>query len=282
MKIVRAKEIGFCYGVNRAIAMLEKEAKEHGGLDSLGAVVHNEQVQERLSRVGVNVILSLDEIKNKTVAISSHGVSPQVEADLRAREVRVIDTTCPFVKRAQLAARRLAEAGFGVLIFGDSRHPEVKGILGWAQGKGQAVLDLKPELTGIPRRLGILSQTTQIPEHFNQFVKNVVDQALTRDAEIRISDTICHDIRQRQIISLELAQQVDLMLVVGGRSSANTQRLVELCSAVTTTYLIDQASGINPDWLRGKNTLGIASGTSTSVYSIDDVQKKLEMLTSGL
>jgi 4-hydroxy-3-methylbut-2-enyl diphosphate reductase len=280
MQILRAKEIGFCYGVNRAIAMLEKEARENGGLDSLGAVVHNEQVQERLSKVGVNVIKGLDEIKSRTVAISSHGVSPQVEADLRSRDLRVIDTTCPFVKRAQLAARRMAGAGFGVLIFGDARHPEVKGILGWAQGKGQAVLDVKPCLTDVPRRLGILSQTTQIPEHFVQFVKNVVDLALTRDAEIRISDTICHDIRQRQSVSLELARKVDLMLVVGGRSSANTQRLVELCSAVTTTYLIDQASGINREWVNGKKTIGITSGTSTSEYSIDEVQQTLESMNA--
>ncbi len=229
VNIEKAKEIGFCFGVRRAIDILEKAALENGSLETLGAVVHNEQVTRRLSEVGIKVINGIDDIKSDVVAISSHGVSPQIEAELRAHKVKVIDTTCPFVKRAQMSARRLAEAGFWVVVYGEAQHAEVKGILGWANGKGIATLDVKPFMVSkdIPRRLGILAQTTQIPENFIKFVQEMVGLTLIKDSEIRIIDTICHDIRQRQASSLELAQKVDLMLVVGGNSSANTKRLQE-------------------------------------------------------
>jgi 4-hydroxy-3-methylbut-2-en-1-yl diphosphate reductase len=278
MEIKRAEEIGFCFGVRRAIEMLEKAAQKGGGLDSLGEVVHNDQVTQRLKRLGVNVVHNIDEIKSRQVAISSHGVSPQMEAQLRSKPIEVIDTTCPFVKRAQIAARRLAEAGFFVVVYGEAQHPEVKGISGWAQGKGLATLDASqianPQIAS--RHIGILAQTTQVPENFIQFVKEVIELTLNKDAEIRIIDTICHGIRKRQSNSLELAREVELMLVVGGRTSANTRRLWEVCSAVTETHLISQAKEINPDWLKGKNKIGITSGTSTSEETIDEVINSLK------
>jgi 4-hydroxy-3-methylbut-2-enyl diphosphate reductase len=276
-RIEKASEIGFCFGVRRAIDILENKVAEHGKLETLGAVVHNEQVMQRLGEIGISVIQSVKEIKGKVVAISSHGVSPQIETELRAKRVEVIDTTCPFVRRAQIAARRLSEAGFFVVIYGEAQHPEVKGILGWANGKGIATLDVKNVTIShnIARRIGILSQTTQIPEKFTAFVKDMLDLALTKDVEIRILDTICHDIRKRQSISLDLANKVDLMLVIGGHSSANTKRLLELCSAVTETHLIDKVEEIDPSWLKGNQKIGITSGTSTSVQTIDEVLRRL-------
>jgi 4-hydroxy-3-methylbut-2-en-1-yl diphosphate reductase len=276
----KAKEIGFCFGVRRAIDMLEKAAGECGALDSLGEVVHNERVLGNLARKGVRVIQNTGQIEKETVAISAHGVTPEVEADLRSRKVKMVDTTCPYVRRAQIAARRLAEAGFFVVVFGDAEHQEVKGILGWAGGRGLATLDAGAlsDLKEIPRKVGVLSQTTQIPENFLKFVKKVIDRALTKDAEIRIIDTICHDIRQRQAVSGRLAGKVDLMLVVGGRSSANTRRLLELCSAKTEAHQIEDAGDIDPEWLRGKKSVGITSGTSTPDETIEEVVKRLESL----
>lgn len=278
VNIEKAKEIGFCFGVRRAIDILEKAALENGSLETLGAVVHNEQVTRRLSEVGIKVINGIDDIKSDVVAISSHGVSPQIEAGLRAHKVKVIDTTCPYVKRAQMSARRLAEAGFWVVVYGEAQHAEVKGILGWANGKGIATLDVKPFMVSkdIPRRLGILAQTTQIPENFIKFVQEMVGLTLVKDSEIRIIDTICHDIRQRQASSLELAQKVDLMLVVGGNSSANTKRLQEICSMVTETHQIETAEEIGLSWLKGKKHIGVTSGTSTAEQTIDEIVKYLE------
>jgi 4-hydroxy-3-methylbut-2-enyl diphosphate reductase len=200
------------------------------------------------------------------------------KAELKSRGLTVIDTTCPFVKRAQMVARRLAENGFWVVVFGDAKHPEVKGILGWAQEKGIATLNVEPFrcYDSRYRRLGILAQTTQVPENFNDFAKEMIDLTLRQDSELRFNDTICHGIRIRQSASLELASKVDLMLVVGGRSSANTRRLVDLCSAVTEAHLISTAGEIDTNWVRGKQTIGVTSGTSTGDQDIDEVVRRLE------
>jgi len=277
-EIEKASKTGFCFGVKRAINMLEKVAREQGGVETLGAVVHNRQVLDKLAKIGVKIVDSVNDIKGDTVVTSSHGVSPDLEKSIKARHIRVVNTTCPSVRRAQEAARQLAEEGFFVIIYGNAEHPEVKGILGWAQGKGLATIDeqsvaaLKPR----PRRIGILSQTTQVPAHFAEFTKKIIDLALTKDSEVRIIDTICHDIPDRQAAALELAHRADLMVVVGGRSSANTNRLAELCAEVTETHLIETADEIQPDWLKGKNLIGVTAGTSTAEESVEEVMKRLE------
>ncbi|MFC2014132.1 4-hydroxy-3-methylbut-2-enyl diphosphate reductase, partial [Chloroflexota bacterium] len=270
MRVEKAGRIGFCPGVRRAVNILEKVARERGSVETLGSVAHNPQVLQRLAELGIRVAKSIDDIRGHTVAISSHGVSPQLGEEIRARHIDIINTTCPFVRRAQVAAKKLAKAGFFVIIYGDMNHPEVKGILGWASGKGIAILDDRfiEELDPLPRHLGILSQTTQIPAQFTEFVKKLIDSAFVRDSELRIIDTICHDIRERQEQALNLANRVDLMLIVGGHDSANTNRLAELCSAATKTYLIETADEIQPPWLKGRNRVGITSGASTAEQTI--------------
>ncbi len=199
MIIEKAAKTGFCLGVRRAINTLERVAREHGGVETLGAVVHNQQVLNKLAEIGVSVASDISEIKGDTVVTSTHGVSPALEEEIRSRHITVISTTCPFVRRAHVAARRLAQSGFLVVVYGEADHPEVKGILGWAKGKGIATLDenFLNRLDPIPRRLGVLSQTTQIPASFAEFTKKLIDCAFTKDSEIRIIDTICHDIRER-------------------------------------------------------------------------------------
>jgi 4-hydroxy-3-methylbut-2-enyl diphosphate reductase len=280
VKIEKTGEIGFCFGVKRAIDMLEKVVAERGGVETLGAVVHNQQVLQRLAGIGVRVAKSVDDIRGDTVAISSHGVTPEVEEQLKARHIGIVDTTCPFVNRLQNAARRLAGSGFFIVIYGSADHTEVKGVLGWAEGKGLATLDEKDifKLSPLPRRLGVLSQTTQIPAHFVEFVKKLIDGSFGRDSEMRIIDTICHDIRKRQAQALELAGRVDLMLVIGGKGSANTNRLAEMCSAVTETHLIETAAEIDPAWFAGKRTIGVTSGASTAEAAIDEVLARLKTL----
>jgi len=278
MKVEKADKIGFCFGVRRAINILEKVAHERGGVETLGAVVHNQQVLQRLAKIGVRIVRDVDDIQGDAVATSSHGISPQLEEEIRARHIDIISTTCPFVHRAQVAARRLAESGFFVVIYGDVDHPEVKGILGWTKGKGIATLSEKfiATLDHLPRRLGILSQTTQIPAHFTEFVKKLIDSAFSRDSELRIIDTICHDIRERQAAALKLANRVDLMLVVGGHSSANTNRLAELCSVATETCLVETADEIQSFWLQGKHYIGVTAGASTAEETVNEVLMTLK------
>ena len=275
-EIVRAKT-GFCFGVKRAIDMISKAAAERGQVETLAPIVHNQQVMDRLDSLGVRVAASLDDVRGGTVAIGSHGVAPEVEAEMRRRFADVIDTTCHSVHRAQLAARRFAEDGLYVIVYGEADHPEVRGILGYAGNKGIATLDVA-SLTNLPKRLGVLSQTTQIPERFQRFAAALIDSALTRGAEIRFIDTICHDIPDRQKAALEVARKVDLMLVVGSRTSANTNHLVDLCATATRTLLVETADQIDPAALKGVRRIGLTAGASTAPETIEEVAERLKSL----
>lgn len=274
-----APGIGFCFGVKRCINILEKAAQEHGRVESLGAPVHNQQVLDNLAHRGIHIASTVDDIQGNIAAISAHGVGPLVEAELSNRFGEVIDTTCPFVHRAHVAARRLAKAGFFVIVYGESEHPEVKGTLGWANGHGLATLEHDFTLTHqLPRYLGILSQTTSISSHFAGFTKRVIDSALVRGAEIRIIDTICHDFRERQEAALNLARRVELMLVIGSRTSANTKHLVELCSTATKTNLVENAAKIKPAWFQSRRHVGVTSGASTPEETISEVLVMLKTI----
>ena len=278
MEIEKAQETGFCFGVKRAIDILENAVKTRGNIQTLGAVVHNEQVTSRLAGIGITPINDISEINDNAVAISSHGIPPELEKKLKEKKVEIIDTTCPFVLRAQAAARRLSEAGFFTVVFGDYSHPEVKGILGCTDGKGTAALsvDELQESLKNEKHIGILSQTTQIPENFTSFSSKMVQRMLDKDSEIRLIDTICHDIRKRQAVSLELSHRVDMMIVVGGSASANTRRLFELCSQITEAHHVETADQIDESWIKGKKRIGVTSGTSTPPEVIDDVVRYLE------
>jgi 4-hydroxy-3-methylbut-2-enyl diphosphate reductase len=278
LRIEKAGGVGFCFGVKRAVDILERVAGELGGVETLGAVVHNQQVLKRLAGIGVRVAKGVNDIQGDTVVISAHGVNPQLEEEARTRHIKLVDTTCPFVRRAQVAARRLAESGFFVVIYGDINHPEVKGVLGWAKNRGVATLDEEfvAKFDSLPRRLGILSQTTQVPARFTEFVKKLIGSALAKDSELRIIDTICHDTRQRQAAAVKLANRVDLMLVIGSHTSANTNRIAELCSMATKTHLIESAEGIQPLWFQGQHYIGVTAGASTAMETINEVLVRLE------
>jgi 4-hydroxy-3-methylbut-2-en-1-yl diphosphate reductase len=281
-EIEKASKTGFCFGVRQAIDTLEKIARERKGVETLGAVVHNQQVLQKLADIGVKVVNDIEDIRGDTVVTSSHGISPDLEEKIRSRHNEVISTTCPNVKRVQNAAEKLVESGFFVIVYGDADHPEVKGILGWAKNRGLATTDERAvaSLNPIPRKLGILSQTTQVPAHFREFVKKVIDLTLKINTEIHIIDTMCNDLTERQSAALELAQRSDLILVVGGRSSANTNRIAELCSHITETHLIQTAEDIQPDWLEGKKHIGVTSGASTAEETVEEVMKRLQAMAS--
>jgi 4-hydroxy-3-methylbut-2-enyl diphosphate reductase len=282
VKIEKAAGTGFCFGVKRAITILEKTAKEQGSVETLGAVVHNKQVLQGLEKIGVIVADNVEKVKGNILAIGAHGVGPEVEAKIRARNLNIIDTTCRSVHRAQAIAARLSKAGFFIVVYGDTNHPEVKGILAWANGKGIATQDAEiiARLNPLPKRIGVLSQTTGIPASFIDFVKGLLDTAFSRDSELHVVDTICYDIRRRQASAQKLAEKVDLMFVVGDHTSANTNRLAELCEKLTKTYLIETADEIKPDWLKGHKHIGITGGASTAEDTINEVLTKLEKLTS--
>jgi len=280
IKVEKAAGTGFCFGVKRTINILEKSAAD-GPVETLRAVVHNKQVLQKLADCGVTVTNTVEGIKGKRLAIGAHGVGPDVIKKINDGGITIIDTTCRSVHRAQQIAEKFSRDGFFIVVYGDAEHPEVKGILSWADNKGIATRDadaiaaIKP----FPNRIGVLAQTTSVPQDFIAFVKDLFDKAFIKNSEIHVVDTICHDIRQRQNAAQKLARRVDLMFVVGDRTSANTNRLAELCSKLTKTYLIETADELKTTWLKGHKHIGVTGGASTAEETINEVVERLKSLS---
>ena len=283
MQVVKAKELGFCMGVRRAVEMMEGASDELGPIASLGSTVHNPQVVDELRRRGVEVIATLEAIDARPVAITAHGVGPQVLRELEARGVEIVDTTCPIVTRAQQWAKKLTDDGFGVIVFGDPEHKEVRGILGWANGK-VVTMKTEGELDAplpdwMPSRVGVLSQTTETEGHFARFVQRLLAAHMDRISELRVINTLCNATTSQQAATEELAHTVDLMVVVGGRESANTRHLAEVAREQgVETYLVESAAEIQAGWLRGREKVGVAAGASTPDAVIDEVVARLHAL----
>jgi 4-hydroxy-3-methylbut-2-enyl diphosphate reductase len=279
MQITKTDETGFCFGVKRALKTLEEAARKHGMVETVGPVVHNQQVVDQFARLGVRVVADPDDVEGNVAVISSHGLPPQASDKLKSRRLTIIDTTCPNVRKAQLAAKRLSEAGFWLVVFGDPAHPEVKAILGWADQQGMATLESSDvaRLDKYPKRVGILSQTTRNESDFTKFVNDLTSLLLPHVQELSVLNTLCDVTRRRQAAALNLARKVDLMIVVGGRNSANTRILAEICaSAGTETHHIETATEIQDSWLRHGRLVGVTSGTSIPDNVIDEVVLKLK------
>ncbi len=285
MQVVKAKELGFCMGVRRAVEMMEGAAGELGPITSLGSTVHNPQVVQKLRNRGVEVIATIEAIDARPVAITAHGVGPQVLGELKARGAQIVDTTCPIVTRAQQWAKKLTDEGFGVIVFGDPDHKEVRGILGWASGKVitmRSADDLDAPLPDwMPSRVGVLSQTTETEGHFASFVQKLLTAHMERISELRVINTLCNATTSQQAATHDLAQDVDLMIVVGGRESANTRHLAEVAREQgVTTYHVESAGEIDAAWLPGRDKVGVAAGASTPDAVIDEVVERLYALAS--
>jgi 4-hydroxy-3-methylbut-2-enyl diphosphate reductase len=282
MEIIRASDMGFCFGVRRAVEMVEGATAELGRMTSLGAIVHNQQVVERLHGLGIEVISDPEEADGRPVAITSHGAPPEVLREIERLGLPVIDTTCPMVTRSQQWAKRLAADGFSVIIFGDPGHQEVRGVLGWAAGKGMAFPDeasLDRMADRLPSRLAALSQTTQTEARFAAFVGHLLQLRLERIRELRVINTLCNATTSQQSAAQELAQQVDLMIVVGGRESANTRHLAEVAREEgVETHQIESAAELRAEWLGGRQKVGVTAGASTPDTAVDAVVARLREL----
>lgn len=285
MQIEKTEETGFCFGVKRALRILEEATEKYGEVETLGPVVHNQRVVDGLRELGVRAVSNPDQITGNIAVIPSHGMPPQVSEELKARGLKVIDSTCPNVRKAQRAAKALSELGFWVVVFGDPNHPEVKGILGWAGGKGIATLDgeAAPKLDKLRHRVGLLSQTTRNPAQFAQFINSFITLLLPRIEELRIINTLCHVTKKRQAEAADLARKVNLMIVVGGRNSANARCLAEVCSSAgTETHHVETAAEIKEDWLQGKSFVGVTTGTSIPDEVTQEVMLRLDQIKRGL
>jgi (E)-4-hydroxy-3-methyl-but-2-enyl pyrophosphate reductase len=234
---------------------------------------------EALRKKGVEVVENLNQIKQGTVIIRSHGVHPEVMSQAKKKGLKIIDATCPFVKTAQKKAKLLHDQNYQVVVVGEADHPEVKGIVGYSQDKA-LVMNHKMQNFDFSefRKLGVVAQTTL---NLNSFKKSV-DRLLESSKEIKIYNTICSATATTQSKSLKLAREVHLMLVVGGRNSANTSRLARLCQeAGTKTYHVETAEELDKRWFRGVKRVGITAGSSTPEWIIKEVSKEVREINKG-
>jgi 4-hydroxy-3-methylbut-2-enyl diphosphate reductase len=274
LKIIRAAKAGFCFGVQRAIDMSESTAKT-SSTASLGPLIHNLQVVESLAGQGIKVVNSVEEVDpGQTIIIRSHGVGPDVYAKLAEQGVTVVDATCPFVQKAQHLAAESAENG-RVVVVGDKHHPEVQGILGWAGEQAIPVENIE-EARNLPYYsfLTVLAQTTQKKEDFLE----IVEELGKHTDQLTVHNTICNATHERQDAARELAGKVEVMIVAGGRDSANSRKLAAICAEKTKTYLIETAAELQQIWFSSAKTAGLTAGASTPDWIIEEVYNKMTEL----
>lgn len=275
MEITVAKTAGFCFGVKRALELVRESLKSTDSpIYSLGPLIHNPAVVKDLGNQGLQLVNQINEIDIGRVVIRSHGVGPGIYKYAAEKGLEVIDATCPFVKNVHELALILKREGYQVIIIGESDHAEVRGVLETLSG--DALVLSKPEdLTGqkIGLKVGIISQTTQDVARFQGLVAAIIRET----KECRVFNTICLATAERQQEAAELSRQVDLMIVVGGKNSANTNRLAEISSGYgTPTYQVEKADEIKAEWFDHIEKVGITAGASTPDEHITAVVNRIK------
>jgi 4-hydroxy-3-methylbut-2-enyl diphosphate reductase len=268
-----AKTAGFCFGVKRAIDMAFKIARENRkGVYTLGPIIHNPQVVEKLKDKGIVPVESIYAKKDiNTLIIRTHGIPLKLTKEISQRGYESIDTTCPFVKKAQYYAKLLSEEGYQVIILGEKNHPEVKSLMSYVDNHG-IVIDGTLPLPKLKSRVGIVVQTTQTLDT----LKRVLSDAIVHAKEIKVYNTICNSTSLRLKETENMASKVDVMFVVGGKNSANTTQLTKLCRSMSVpTYHIETSPEIQKEWIKGTKNIGITAGASTPKWIIRDVEKRI-------
>ncbi len=278
LDITLAKRAGFCFGVKRAVKIAFELASKRDGVCTLGPIIHNPQVVEKLSQKGV---FSVDEPSKemKSVIIRTHGIPVAMYERLDATGVEIIDATCPFVKKAQEYAKLLRNEGYQVIILGDKDHPEVKSIMSFVGDdvivvkNGENPRDINPNnMRKLDNKVGIVVQTTQPLDALRRLLNVVVEKA----KELKVYNTICNSTALRQKETREICQNVEMMIVAGGKNSANTTQLATLClSTGVHTYHIETADEIDPLWFNGVSRVGVTAGASTPDWIIEEIVKRI-------
>ena len=270
-----AKRTGFCYGVREAIDKAKEASAAGKPTHTLGQVVHNEGVVRDLQQLGIRTVDQLDDVnEGAAVVIRAHGVRPDVMERAETKGLEVIDGTCTWVIQEQRELMKLVEDGYTIVLLGTPKHPEVIGLLGFAPDA--IVVDEEEEWdAAIPRRkrMALISQSTQPPWKFEKLAALMVSRA----HELKIVNTVCPVTIRRQQDTMETAAEVDLMVVVGGRSSANTKELTRLCEiAGTHAIQIENVRELtDPSVFEGRRIVGVTGGTSTPIEDLRDVTQHI-------
>ena len=275
MQVLLADEYGFCFGVERAVEMVEDAIAAGDTVRSLGPLIHNEQEMQRLGTEGVATISEPVQIRRgETAVIRAHGVTPSVQRELEEKASKVVDATCPFVTRVQKLAARAAAEDRHVIVVGSPDHPEMIGVKGYAPDHAFVIKD-ETEVAGLPwlRRPLVVSQTTIKAKTFFDTADAV--QSRTHD-EVQVVNTICSATRDRQDAARALAGMVDAFYIIGGRHSSNSVKLLAVCKEqCEKSFLIETADEINDDDLKGVGRVGVTAGASTPDWLIQKIVSHL-------
>lgn len=273
-KIVVAQTAGFCMGVKRAVDMvLGLVENADTTVYTYGPLIHNPQVTELLAKKGVVVVGNNKELKSGIVVIRTHGIKPEIRKEIEQAGAKIYDATCPFVIKVQRIIEEYSKKDYTILIVGDKGHAEVDSYIGYARSKG-IVISSADEVSklDIKGKVCIVGQTTQDKRRFN----DIINKLKSRGVELQVFDTICSATSKRQEEALHISKEVDAVVVIGGRNSANTLRLAELCrSTGTPTYFVEQAGELKIKELEKYKTIGITAGASTSKETIREVVDKI-------
>jgi 4-hydroxy-3-methylbut-2-enyl diphosphate reductase len=273
MEIITAKTAGFCFGVKRAIDIAFQIAREkRKGIYTLGPIIHNPQVVDKLKEKGIIPIENIKAKKDiRALIIRTHGIPLKLSKEISSKGYEIIDATCPFVKKAQYYAKLLSEEGYQVIILGEKNHPEVKSLMSYVVDNA-IVIDGKASLPKLRSRVGIVVQTTQPLD----VLKKVLSEAIVHAKEIKVYNTICNSTALRLKETENMANKVDVMFVVGGKNSANTTQLTKLCKSLSVpTHHIETSSEIRNEWIEKAKKIGITAGASTPKWIIKEVEKRI-------
>jgi 4-hydroxy-3-methylbut-2-en-1-yl diphosphate reductase len=276
MKIIRAEHLGMCFGVKDAIALALETARREP-LTILGDLVHNENVLAALKAKGVVIEQEAEKVNTQTVMVTAHGASERALMRTRALGLNVLEATCPLVTVAHLAVVKLAREGFHPVIVGKRDHVEVRGLTE-DLAEFDVVLSEADVLTVKERpRFGVAAQTTQPIEKVRMLVNSL--RRRFPNSEVRFVDTVCRPTKQRQHAAVELAQQCDVVIVIGGAQSNNTRELVETCSRYCArVHHVQTAEDLRAEWLENAGAVGITAGTSTPDEVINRIEETLQRL----
>lgn len=276
MQVLLASEYGFCFGVERAVDMVEDAISDGQTVRALGPLIHNEQEMQRLAHAGVTTISDPIQIgRGETAVIRAHGVTPQVQKELEEKASRVVDATCPFVTRVQKLAARAAAEDRHVIIVGSPDHPEMIGVKGYAPNHAFIVNDAT-EVASLPwlRKPLVVSQTTIKATTFFDTAAAIKSRT---DDEVQVVNTICSATRDRQEAARALAGMVDAFYIIGGRHSSNSVKLLAVCKEqCEKSFLIETEDEINPNDLIGAENVGVTAGASTPNWLIDKIVNHLK------
>ena len=276
MKVEISEHAGFCYGVMRAIRIADDALLKHKKIYSLGPIIHNPQVVAEYEKKGMKVIEKLEDAEGP-VLIRSHGAPPSVYERIKEMGLEYIDATCPFVKEAQRFAENLYKEGYKVVVFGDEKHPEVKAHLGYTDYTATVICTPMQAKDIKASRVGVVCQTTQSVEMFGK----TIGELAKRIRELKVYNTICDATEKRQKAAEELAKRSDVMIIIGGKNSANTRKLYEISSHYTQAYHIETEDELKPEWFENRELIGITAGASTPTYIIQRVYNRIREMVNG-